>query len=208
LADLVAAFLLENAVDQFKDTRFKGIYRDDGFIVFEGELKKKDVANWLDNFQARVDELAGSNFLNFTAEVWGADKDDGMLHKAVSVNKGESFPYLDMEMYWSVDNQLFFKVHLKPNQQLKYLNRGSTHTEACFKSIPSGVLKRLASLTTRTEDSEMKCLDKLYPLHASVLRSAKLIEGNFPTLGEVLDEMESKSNCLNGKGKEEETEPR
>jgi hypothetical protein len=72
-----------------------------------------------------------------------------------------------MEMYWSPEGNLQFRVHLKENQVLKYLNRGSTHTDACFAAIPTGVMKRLASLTTRTEKSELMTMDKLYPAHAS-----------------------------------------
>ena len=59
-------------------------------------------------------------------------------------------------MFWSAEGELNFRVHLKKNQQLKFLNRGSTHTEACIQAIPSGVLRHLAMLTTRTEESESK----------------------------------------------------
>jgi hypothetical protein len=34
-----------------------------------------------------VNNLAGSEFLEFTAEVWGNDKDDGNKHKAVKAKK-------------------------------------------------------------------------------------------------------------------------
>jgi hypothetical protein len=80
-----------------------------------------------------------------------------------------------MEMYWSTESNLQFKVHLKENQILKYLNRGSTHTEACFAAIPTGVMKRLASLTTRTDTSELMRMDEqLYPMHAKALQVANL----------------------------------
>jgi hypothetical protein len=85
----------------------------------------------------------------FTAEVWGNNKDDGRKHRAVDATNKDYFPFLDMEMYWSTEGNLQFKVHLKENQILKYLNCGSTHTEACFAAIPTGaVMKRLASLTS------------------------------------------------------------
>jgi len=77
---------------------------------------------------------------------------------------------------------------LKKNQQLKYLNKGSAHTEACFTAIPLGVMKRLASLTTRTAESEILRMDELYPKHAEALRAAKLVHDVFLTLGEILDE--------------------
>ena len=70
-------------------------------MVFDGDLKAKDIANWLDAFQASVNELAGSDHQRFTMEIWGKDKDDGMIHERVKAIKQDSFPYLDMDMYWS-----------------------------------------------------------------------------------------------------------
>ena len=35
-----------------------------------------------------------------------------------------------------------FKYIGKPNQKLKYLNKGSTHTNATFNAIPSGIFYR------------------------------------------------------------------
>jgi hypothetical protein len=192
LADLVASYLLENAVEVFKPAAFKGIYRDDGFVVFKKKLSKAKLAMWLRKFQKRVDELAESKFLKFTAVIWGNDKEDSKEYDNVTVNRGDSFPYLDMEMYWSEDGDLRFRVHLKPNQQLKYLNKGSTHTEACFAAIPNGVLKRLALLTTRTEISEVTRMDILYPLHAKALRAANLAPPIFPTHGEILDTIDER----------------
>ena len=109
-------------------------------------------------------------------------------------------------MIWSTENDLNFRVHLKPNQQLKYLNKGSTHTEACF-AIPSGAVRRLALLTTRTNESEDIRMDELYPLHAKALRAANLAPPIFPTHGEILDsstmrEPKENDKC-NNKKKEE-----
>jgi hypothetical protein len=56
------------------------------------------------------------------------------------------FPFLDMEMYWSPEGNLQFRVHLNENQVLKYLNHGSMHTDAYFAAIPTGVMKRDAHL--------------------------------------------------------------
>jgi hypothetical protein len=86
-----------------------------------------------------------------------------------------------MEMFWSPKGTLQFRVHLKENQALKFLNRGSTHTEACFAAIPVGVMKRLASFTTRTDESELMSMDKLYPAHAKALQTAKLVPNIFPS---------------------------
>jgi hypothetical protein len=52
-----------------------------------------------------------------------------------------------MEIVWR-EEDLQFRVHLKPNQLLKYLNKGSAHTPATFKSIQHRVLRQLATLTS------------------------------------------------------------
>jgi hypothetical protein len=107
-------------------------------------------------------------------------KDDGRKHKAVNATKKDYFPFLDMGMYWSPEGNLQFIVHLKENQVLKYLIRGSTHTETCFAAIPTGVMKRLASLTTRTDKLESMRMDELYSMHAKALQTAILVPNIFP----------------------------
>jgi hypothetical protein len=97
---------------------------------------------------------------------------------------------------------------MKENQALKYLNRGSAHRESCFAAIPTGVLKRLASLTTRTEESETKTMDELYPAHAQALRTAKLAPNTFPTLGEILDDLTDSTTMEVGKNKEKKQDNR
>ena len=124
LADLVASYILENMKEHFKETHFKGIYCDDRIVIFKGNLKASEVGNWIKMFQVEVDELAGSNYLKFTAEVWGEDKHDGSIQEAVTVRGEDNFLYLDMEMFWSKRGELQFRVHLRANQQLKYLEQG------------------------------------------------------------------------------------
>jgi hypothetical protein len=106
-----------------------------------------------------------------------------------------------MEMYWSPEVNLQFRVHLKENQVLKYLNRGSMHTDACFAAIPTEVMKRLASLTTRTKESELMRMDELYPVHAKALKKANLVPDTFPTLGEFLDNQQMDPAVSNTKEK-------
>jgi hypothetical protein len=104
----------------------------------------------------------------------------------LTINRKENPPYLDMELYWR-EESLEFKVHLKPNQQLKYLNIGSAHTNACFKSIPSGLIRRLSILTSTTPENENKTIDELYPLHIKALKDTDLSTPNsYPTLREPL----------------------
>jgi hypothetical protein len=84
---------------------------------------------------------------------------------------------------------------------LKHLNHGSTHTEACFPAIPTGVMKRLASLTTRTDMSELMRMDELYPMHAKVLQAANLAPNIFPTLGKILNNQQTDPTTNDEKGK-------
>ena len=90
-----------------------------------------------------------------------------------------------MELFWNEDGVLNFRVHLKENQAIKYLNKGSQHTKACFKAIPLGVFDRLAKLTTINSSNENLTMDKIYPIHAKALVDAGLVI-TFPTLKECI----------------------
>ena len=187
-ANLVAAYILENSPELFSDSVFYGIYRDDGLNVIDGKKSTEELVKWLEKFQAKVNELTGSDCLQFTLDIWDPDSPEGEEtgNENVSINRDPKFPYLDMELYWR-ESALEFRVHLKPNQQLKYLNRGSTHTSACFKAIPSGVIRRLTSLTSMTEENADKRINELYPEHAKALENAKLTTPEeYPTLRESL----------------------
>jgi len=164
---------------------FYGIYRDDGLNVIDGKKSTEEMFEWLKQFQDNVNELtADSNFLQFTLDIWDPDSPPGEIpsNKNVKINRDVAFIYLDMELYW-LNTNLEFCVHLKPNQLLKYLNKGSTHTAVCFKAIPSGVVRRLASLTALTTENANKRINELYPEHAKALERAKLTTSEeYPTL--------------------------
>jgi hypothetical protein len=68
----------------------------------------------------------------------------------------------------------------------KHLNKAGVHTNACFKAIPDGVCKRLAKLTTLTEENKDKKLDGIYPMHFKALKHAGLMTEKVPTLDEEL----------------------
>ena len=72
LADLTMAFLLEQNMVKgyFNKTIINGIYRDDGFAIFNRRMKKKDVRKWLVSFQKALNIYATNNFLKFTATIW------------------------------------------------------------------------------------------------------------------------------------------
>lgn len=139
LADLVASFILKKTKRHFKDALFSRIYQDDGITIDKGKWSKQDIDCWLSRFQSQVDAIAGSSFLQFTVVVWDEDKEDGSPCKQTMVESRRKKSYQDAELFW-IDEQLQFSVHLKENQELKYLNKGSTHTSTCFRVILRGVL--------------------------------------------------------------------
>ena len=175
LADLVAAYIFENSKDLFSNAIYIGTYRDDGLRITEEKESTDDICDWLELFQSRVNELCGSDHLKFPVEIWNPDASDSEIprNKKVKINRKSAFPYLDTEMYWHEEN-MAFKVHRKENQILKYVNSASTHTSACRKWIPSGVIRRPSILTTLTLENMDMRIDELYPNHAEALKRAGL----------------------------------
>jgi hypothetical protein len=133
--------------------------------------------------------------------IWDAGKEGGYNQGKITTDTSEAFPFLDMEFYWDDNNELNYRVHLKENQVLKYLNRGSNHPKACFKAIYTGVSKRLAKLTKVTAESADKKLDELYPKHAEALEAANLKPNNYPTLKETVEWNEDTEKDSNQKKK-------
>ena len=166
-------------------------------MVLKGNHSSNDILEWLNGFQDRVNDLAGNDFLQFTAVIWSDEPTDtNSPCKRVTIERNNHFPFLDMELSWTEAEKLSFGVHLKPNQQLKYLNEGSAHTQACFKAITTGVYKRLASLTTVTNENKNSTLEQLYPKHFEALKKANLITSKVPTLEEELSKIEKPSDAL------------
>eukprot|EP00957_Ditylum_brightwellii_P017884 1346881-Ditylum_brightwellii.AAC.1 len=56
-ADLCATYIFEMREQYFHHTKFKGIYRNDGLIIFLGKLTQTDLAKWLKDYQRKVDNL-------------------------------------------------------------------------------------------------------------------------------------------------------
>ena len=90
-----------------------------------------------------------------------------------------------MKMHSNLSRELKFRVHLKPNQKLKYLNHDSTHSPSTFRAIPSGVLNRLSKLTSKSQSLKGIKLDEAYPHHARALRIAGIAPKIFPTFKEL-----------------------
>jgi hypothetical protein len=140
--------------------------------------------------------MTSSNSLNHTE----------VIDKNVTIENKATFPYLDMELKWANDKKLEFQVHLKPNQQLKYLDKGSAHTNACFKAIPAGVFNRLTKLTYMDDTNADKSLEELYPNHFKALRKANLISAKVSTLREEMVKVKEKIANKRDKPKTSEAE--
>ena len=104
---------------------------------------------------------------------------DKTEHEKTIVCKNKHFPFLDLKLFYNVKDDLEFRVHLKKNQKLKCLNKLSTHTKACFKAMPDSVFKRLARLTTMTEEHPHKTIDEVCPKHVDALKRAELVKNCF-----------------------------
>ena len=103
-----------------------------------------------------------------------------------SSNRDEQkFLFLDMKMRWPPEGDLQFGVFRKNKQQLKNVGKESTHTPGTLRAIPSGVLNRLAKLTSRKPSIHSEDVDKIHPEHANALRKAGLPPTNFPTMGDL-----------------------
>jgi hypothetical protein len=70
LADLVAAFELENTTDLFDETIYDGIYRDDQLVILDGVKSNAEVGEWLNSFQKEVDKVTSYKGLVVTVSIW------------------------------------------------------------------------------------------------------------------------------------------
>ena len=57
LADLVASYLFVKCSNQFKEVLWKGIYRDDGLLVFKGKKSLSYIKRWREDFQSKVNKI-------------------------------------------------------------------------------------------------------------------------------------------------------
>jgi hypothetical protein len=117
LADLVAAFVLENCKDLFDNAVYDRIYRDDGLVIMDGQKTNADISKWLKIFQERVNQVTGYEGLVFTVSIWRQGQSSEPEHPKVEIHKSPIFPFLDMKTSWSEEGDLQFGVYLKPGQQ-------------------------------------------------------------------------------------------
>ena len=154
-------------------------------MVFKGKKKASEIKDWLEEFQQTVNTAAGNQHLQFTAEIWkdGANLPTPENEDRFQIVTNDKFPFLDMKMIWSPEGDLQFGVFRKKGQQLKYVGKESTHTPGTLRAIPSGVLNRLAKLTSRKTSIQAEAVDTIYPDHVNALLKAGLVPPVFPTMG-------------------------
>ena len=97
-----------------------------------------------------------------------------------------------MKMSWSPEGDLQFGVFRKKLQQLEYFGKESTHTPSTLRVIPSGVLNRLANLTSRKTSIHCEVVEKIYPDHTNALRKAGLTPPNFLTMENLWNKQNEK----------------
>ena len=94
-------------------------------------------------------------------DIWkpsDGDKKNWKVHKKTK----ESFPYLDMKIFWSEFEKPIFCIYSKHRQVIQYVNKGSSHQRSCLNEIPSSVLKRLGKLTLKDKETKHQAVDKIY----------------------------------------------
>ena len=202
LADLVAVHILENTTDLFNNTKYHGIYRDDGVAVFNGRKLTKEIIPWLNNFQQQVNKLTGCDTLTFMAVIWAEGSPVKTTeNERVTIETSDKFPHLDKEMHWSDRGSLHFGVCLKPNQLLKYLNTDSSHPLPLLQGSDKGSDGQISQTYNPNRRQQGKSIAEIYPKHTEALAEAGYKTGNLPTLQEAL----AKATKDEAKIKEKET---
>ena len=104
----------------------------------------------------------------------------------------DEFPLLNMKLSCPPEGDLQFGVFRKNGQQLKYIGKDINHTPGTLRAIPSGVLNRLAKLTSRKPLSYSQRVDNIYHEHANSFCKAGLASPNLPTMGYLWSNQDQK----------------
>ena len=150
MADIVASFCFDQTAEMFSDTKYHGIYRDDGINIFEGSREIADLDSWFLEFQNKINDILDSDGLQFTMAIWSAGSESRKINDRLDFIGNDVFLYLDAGLFWNDKGNIAFQVHKKPSYQTKYVSVKSHHYPKHKASIPYGIEIRLASLTSRT----------------------------------------------------------
>ena len=86
-------------------------------------------------------------------EVWKPDDEKHAKRNKCRHITTPTFPFLDMQLQWTIHGALSFRAYSKPSQRIQYVDKSSTHHRSCLTSIPHGVLKRLGRLTSNDQST-------------------------------------------------------
>ena len=101
LADFVAYYVLEVTNNQFKEVLWRGIYRDDGLLVFKGRRSISEIRIWRDKFEEKVDKIAGNDYLQFTCDTSNPGRQFPITEtETTSMVTDKVFAFLDLEFLW------------------------------------------------------------------------------------------------------------
>eukprot|EP00957_Ditylum_brightwellii_P043513 3298708-Ditylum_brightwellii.AAC.1 len=68
-ANIVASYTFEMTEISFMQEKHRGIYQDDGLVIFTGKWTRMKIARWLIQYQTLVNKIVEGNYLQFTTEV-------------------------------------------------------------------------------------------------------------------------------------------
>ena len=79
-----------------------------------------------------------------------------------------------------------FIYRTNPNwQKLNHVGKECTHTPGTLRAITSGLLNRLAKLTSQKPSLHSEGVEKIYPDYENALLKAGLVPTYFPTMGDL-----------------------
>eukprot|EP00957_Ditylum_brightwellii_P201620 15326440-Ditylum_brightwellii.AAC.1 len=104
------------------------------------------------------------------------------IQKKVTVLNEKWRLFLDMKIIWE-KAKLFLRVYCKENQQLKYVDRQSTHRLSIFKSITTIVPMWLSRLMSRDDGLDEVYMDSIYLEHTNAIDVADLAPEEFLAFG-------------------------
>ena len=133
-------------------------------MVFKCKKTAREIKDRLEEFLRTVSMAAVKQHLHFTAEIWteGVNSPTHEKEDRVQFVMNDEFPCLDTKISWSPEGDLQFGVFSKKGQQLKYVGKESTHTPGTLRAIPSGVLNRLAKLTSRNPSIQAEAVENIF----------------------------------------------
>jgi hypothetical protein len=89
VANLVlAAYVLDQTEQLFRETAFNSIYHGDGLMIFNGKRTATKISSWLDKFPSEVNQLTEYEGLQFTVNLWDQEA-AGFSTKRVTIEEEE-----------------------------------------------------------------------------------------------------------------------